>query len=98
MAAAEKPGWKKLAEGDILPAGTAEAFETGDWRSERPIWNQEKCIHCLICWSYCPDTSILVKDAKMTGIDLKHCKGCGICAKECPVKPIKAIIMEPEHK
>jgi pyruvate ferredoxin oxidoreductase delta subunit len=36
-----------------------------------------------------------VKDEKMTGIDFEHCKGCGICAKECP---FKAIEMEVEKK
>lgn len=92
-----KLGWKELPEGDVLEAGTAEKFETGDWRSERPIWHPERCIHCLFCWISCPDTSILVKDGKMTGIDYKHCKGCGICARECPVKPEKAITMEPER-
>ncbi|MFA6431485.1 MAG: 4Fe-4S dicluster-binding protein [Candidatus Margulisiibacteriota bacterium] len=94
----EKPGWKKLAKADVLPAGTAESFETGDWRSDRPTWHPERCIQCLICWISCPDTSILVKDSKMTGIDLKHCKGCGICARECPVKPEKAITMSSERE
>lgn len=93
-----KPGWKKLNEGDVLPAGTAEKFETGDWRSERPTWHPERCIQCLFCWIYCPDSSILVKDQKMTGIDYQHCKGCGICSVECPVKPEKAITMGPERE
>ena len=31
----------------------------------------------------CPDSSILVQDGKMTGIDYDHCKGCGICVHEC---------------
>jgi pyruvate ferredoxin oxidoreductase delta subunit len=25
----------------------------------------------------------------MIGMDLDHCKGCGICAQECPQKAIK---------
>lgn len=89
-------GWKELPEGDILKAGTAEEFETGDWRSERPVWNKEKCIHCLQCWIHCPDSSILLSDGKVVGIDYKHCKGCGICAKICPTKP-KSIEMVPER-
>jgi pyruvate ferredoxin oxidoreductase delta subunit len=89
--------WKELPFGDSMQAGTAEEFETGDWRSEKPIWHQEKCIHCLQCWIHCPDTSIQIENGKMTGIDYKHCKGCGICAKICPVKPEKAITMEPER-
>jgi Pyruvate/2-oxoacid:ferredoxin oxidoreductase delta subunit len=28
---------------------------------------------------------VLAKDGKVTGYDYDHCKGCGICAFECPV-------------
>ena len=95
----KKKGWKELPQCDYLAAGSAEEFETGDWRSERPIWIPENCIQCLFCWVYCPDSSVEVKDGKMTGFDYKHCKGCGICAKECPGKKgAKAIKMEPEKK
>ncbi|MFA5839778.1 MAG: 4Fe-4S dicluster-binding protein [Candidatus Margulisiibacteriota bacterium] len=91
--------WKELMHGDALPAGTAEEFQTGDWRSERPIWHKEKCINCYFCWINCPDSSILLdENKKVAGIDYKHCKGCGICAKECPVKEPKAITMETERR
>lgn len=88
---------KELPIGDILEAGTAKSFKTGDWRTERPIWNSQKCIHCMVCWISCPDSAIEVKDGKVTGINLDHCKGCGICAKECPAK-VQAITMEKEKK
>jgi len=81
--------------GIIEEAGNAQTYETGSWRTYRPVWDSEKCIHCLSCWIACPDSSILVKDGKMTGIDLTHCKGCGICAFECPDK-ITAIEMKLE--
>jgi len=91
--------WKELMFGDATPSGTAEEFETGDWRSEKPVWNKDKCINCYFCWVYCPDSSILLdENKKVAGIDYKHCKGCGICAAECPVKPVKAITMEIEKK
>jgi len=89
--------WKEMPHGAVIEGGTAEQFETGDWRSLRPVWDEKKCIHCLICWIYCPDSSILVKDGKMVGIDLKHCKGCGICAIECPQK-VQAISMVAESE
>lgn len=93
---------EQLPVGDIVEAGTAHDFNTGDWRSEKPVWHQEKCINCLICWISCPDSSITIapdekKTTVMTGIDYDHCKGCGICAKECPTKD-KAITMEAEKK
>lgn len=93
----EKLSARELPVGDILEPGTAHDFKTGDWRTDRPIWNAQKCIHCLTCWVSCPDSSIIVKEGKVTGIDYDHCKGCGICARECPVK-IQAITMEKEKK
>ena len=95
----KKLGWKELPEGDVLEAGTAAKFTTGGWRSERPVFHNENCIQCLICWIVCPDTSVTVKDGKVTGFDYDHCKGCSICSHECPTKPEKrAITMEPERK
>jgi len=83
----QKPGWKDIPRaGLILDAGNAEKYETGDWRSVRPVWSRDKCTHCLICWVYCPDVAIIAEGGKVTGIDYKHCKGCGICANECPPK------------
>ena len=93
-----KPGWKSLPHGDVAEAGSAAKFETGDWRSEKPIFHADKCIHCLRCWIGCPDSAILVENEKVVGIDYRFCKGCGICSHECPVKPEKAITMEPEVK
>jgi pyruvate ferredoxin oxidoreductase delta subunit len=51
----------------------------------------DKCIDCLTCWVYCPDDSIIIKDDKMAGIKLSHCKGCGICASVCPKKAIAMV-------
>jgi pyruvate ferredoxin oxidoreductase delta subunit len=45
----------------------------------------------MLCWAFCPDGSILVEEGKVTGIDLAHCKGCGICAQECPRKAISIV-------
>jgi pyruvate ferredoxin oxidoreductase delta subunit len=95
----KRPGWKNLPDGGLIPeAGTAVIYETGDWRSQnKPKWDSSKCINCMVCWMFCPDMSILVKDGKITGFDYKHCKGCGICAKVCPDK-VKAITMVSEHE
>ncbi len=85
-------GWREIPEGGlILEAGNAIQYKTGSWRSQRPIRNEEKCTNCLICWIYCPDSAILVENGGIKGIDLEHCKGCGICAKECPVDAIEMV-------
>ncbi|MBU1026305.1 MAG: 4Fe-4S binding protein [Candidatus Margulisbacteria bacterium] len=93
-------GYKELMHGDALPAGTAAEFQTGDWRSERPVFHKDKCINCYFCWIYCPDSAIILdEEKKVVGIDYRYCKGCGICNTECPTKPDKrAITMEPERK
>lgn len=89
----QKSGWKEIPVGGLIKeAGSADKYETGSWRTFRPVKDEKKCINCLICWIYCPDSAIIVRDGKLAGFDLKHCKGCGICAKVCPEK-IKAIKM-----
>jgi Pyruvate/2-oxoacid:ferredoxin oxidoreductase delta subunit len=43
------------------------------------------CTHCDTCLTFCPDCAI-ARDPEGGGyaIDTAHCKGCGICAAECP--------------
>jgi len=83
----------------IKEPGNSAAFKTGAWRSLEPIFEKEFCSNCLLCWLYCPDMSIVVRDGQMTGFDLDYCKGCGICALECTGKKgRKAIRMKKEEK
>lgn len=89
-----KEGWKELEDGGrIISAGNSTLYKTGDWRTNRPVWDQSKCTQCMICWIACPDSSIPAKDKKRAETDFDHCKGCGICAEICPTKCIK---MKPE--
>jgi 2-oxoacid:acceptor oxidoreductase delta subunit (pyruvate/2-ketoisovalerate family) len=88
--------WTELAHGCIIEkAGNAREYETGSWRTYRPIWKADACIQCLRCWIACPDSSIVLKDGKVVGIDYDHCKGCKICWFECPTDP-KAIDVKLE--
>lgn len=75
-----------------------EAGKTGTWRTLRPVINLDKCIvsvknahNCHLCWMYCPESTI--SRTIPPKIDYDYCKGCGICANECPHK---AIVMEEE--
>ncbi len=80
------PGVNDLTPGGIIPTGgTANEYVTGGWRSKKPIWKPEACVHCLTCWILCPDTAINAAKGKITGYNYNHCKGCGICVHECPI-------------
>ena len=72
--------------GNIYNAGNAKEFKTGDWRSVRPVYYEEKCKQCGLCFPVCPENAIPVdKDTlKRTDYDFDYCKGCGVCAKVCP--------------
>ncbi len=90
--------------GIITEAGNAADYKTGDWRTLVPRFVAEHCIHCLFCWIWCPDSAVLLDTSgdkpRVTGFDLDHCKGCGICAYECPPakKGKSAVVMERERK
>ena len=73
---------------------TGAMGKTGTWRIFRPILNKDKCVKCLRCWIFCPESAIIRKDDDSVEIDYNYCKGCGICARECKVK---AITMEREE-
>ncbi|MDP2854290.1 MAG: ferredoxin [Smithellaceae bacterium] len=83
----------------ITEPGNSALLKTGTWRTLEPVLNKEHCINCLLCWLYCPDMSVIVRDGKVEGFDMDYCKGCGICALECHGKKgEKAILMRKEEK
>ena len=85
----ETTPWQELTEGlKIFEGGTSRQFKTGEWRTQTPVLDREKCKQCLLCVPYCPDSSIPVKDGKRLDFDYDHCKGCGICVNACPFKAI----------
>ncbi|MCK4369051.1 MAG: 4Fe-4S binding protein [Dehalococcoidales bacterium] len=88
--------WRDLEIGSIVTeAGNASQYQTGDWRSERPIFDNNKCIKCGLCYIFCPEGCIGQNAEGYFDADLFYCKGCGICARECWPK---AISMVPEEE
>ena len=54
------------------------------------------CFECDNCFGVCPDNAVIKLGPGLRyQINLDYCKGCGICASECPCG---AIDMEPEHR
>jgi NADPH-dependent glutamate synthase beta subunit-like oxidoreductase len=55
------------------------------------------CFACDNCFGVCPDNAVIKLDPSGSyayAIDLDYCKGCGLCAQECPCG---AIEMEREE-
>ncbi|SKC36024.1 4Fe-4S binding protein [Maledivibacter halophilus] len=79
----------------IAPIGAdgIHVLNTGDWRTQRPVIDHEKCIKCGICFLYCPVNSINKIEGEFV-ISYDYCKGCGICAHECPKKAINMAVEE----
>jgi 2-oxoacid:acceptor oxidoreductase delta subunit (pyruvate/2-ketoisovalerate family) len=52
------------------------------------------CFECDNCYAVCPDNAVIkLASGERYAIDYDYCKGCGLCAEECPCG---AIAMEPE--
>jgi 2-oxoacid:acceptor oxidoreductase delta subunit (pyruvate/2-ketoisovalerate family) len=53
------------------------------------------CFECDNCFGVCPDNAVIkLSDSPHYQFDYDFCKGCGICAQECPCG---AIDMRPER-
>ena len=78
----------------VTKPASSIANKTGSWRTLKPISLKNKCTACGTCTKFCHDGAINIINGKMK-IDYDFCKGCGICALECPAK---AVIMKKEEK
>ncbi len=74
-----------------------EGGATGDWRTHRPVLARTRClavkqddVACQLCWVYCPD--VCITQGVPPAVELKFCKGCGICAQVCPVDAIQMVL------
>lgn len=84
--------WKQLNLGvAIKTPGNAGDLKTGDWRSQRPVTDLEKCTKCGQCYIFCPDMVYSKNEEGFYIQNYYYCKGCGICAKECPVDAITMV-------
>lgn len=65
---------------------------------KRAVQEAERCFQCGMCtlcencYTFCPDSALWWKDQrKAFEIDYEFCKGCGICAHECPSHYIEMV-------
>ena len=86
------PSWQELLPGCVdTEAGNAKQYRTGDWKSERPVLDHQKCIKCGICYLFCPEGCIGQNEDGYFEANPYYCKGCGICARECWTEAIKMV-------
>jgi 2-oxoacid:acceptor oxidoreductase gamma subunit (pyruvate/2-ketoisovalerate family)/2-oxoacid:acceptor oxidoreductase delta subunit (pyruvate/2-ketoisovalerate family) len=62
---------------------------TGEWRYERPELNKAACRLCGWCSIYCPVGCLTTGEDRYYHPNLDYCKGCGVCASECPAEAIR---------
>jgi pyruvate ferredoxin oxidoreductase delta subunit len=84
--------WRDIEIGSIATEpGSASQYRTGDWRSQRPTYDFNRCIKCGICQMFCPEGCVQLNPEGYFEADMYYCKGCGICARECWTKVIKMV-------
>ncbi len=75
----------------VTEPGNARQYRTGDWRSQKPIYDFNRCIKCGLCQIFCPEGCIYPNPEGYFEADMYYCKGCGICARECWTKVITMV-------
>lgn len=71
------------------PGGFSRENKDRISRNFRPVLDSEKCTKCSLCWIFCPDSCITRGETYF--IDCTYCKGCGVCATECPRDAIEMV-------
>jgi len=69
-----------------------------------PLFDQEKCIHCGLCATVCPDFCLVwtqeqsngdAPRVRLKGVDYQYCKGCMRCIETCPTEALTRVSETP---
>ena len=86
------PKLARASAGKISPAEAIRSFAEVNQGFDRATAEAEarRCFHCAVCcrcdncFVFCPEGIVRHRPDGSYEIDLDYCKGCGICAEECP--------------
>jgi 2-oxoacid:acceptor oxidoreductase delta subunit (pyruvate/2-ketoisovalerate family) len=88
----ELSDWRELGAGGAISPEGVDQPHTGSWRTGlRPAVDLSRCVNCLLCWLYCPDSAVRLDGTVFAAIDLDFCKGCELCAEICPTDAIAMV-------
>lgn len=58
--------------------------------SETVLWNEDVCIQCGACASFCPTAALAIdRDSMIISFDNSKCVVCGMCLDCCPTRAIQ---------
>jgi pyruvate ferredoxin oxidoreductase gamma subunit len=83
---------------NIIPGSTVTNDLTASREGYVPIFHKDKCIHCGLCDTTCPDMVFQFVEGEYKGKqamvnkgpDYHHCKGCLRCVEVCPTAALTA--------
>ena len=94
----------KLSIGCVCPPAGSLINKTGAWRTMMPVFKHAACNGCRACEMVCPEGCVFENPQEKHALaqakreianrdfDPDYCKGCGMCANECPVDDIDMIM------
>ena len=83
---------RRTSSFDEVQAGLTEATALFEARRCLSCGN---CFECDNCYGVCPDNAVIkLGPGNRFQINLDYCKGCGICAAECPCGAIEMVAEE----
>jgi 2-oxoacid:acceptor oxidoreductase delta subunit (pyruvate/2-ketoisovalerate family) len=86
--------------GDMVPSERTVTVAVGHGKKAAPnaLYEARRCLscgncfECDNCYGVCPDNAVIkLGPGNRFKFNYDYCKGCGLCATECPCGAIKMI-------
>ena len=71
--------------GGVVVRDEAEQPRTGGWRTGlKPEVDLARCVNCLLCWLYCPDSAVALDGTTFAGFDFDLLQGLRDLRRDLP--------------